>query len=537
MSSRLLFVLFCIASISTGCIVKDNDCTNCNPPPAQPGNVTFLWTLSGLRCDQARDVSGVNVTIPGESLANGGKYACNTAGADGITLHDFAPGSYNFNLQAVNFQNQILFEANGTFIVNGNQTVRVDLTPTGSPGSYAYLNWSFPGNQSCAQAGVASVDITLDDQAPRNFACSVGQTNPGLQTPFLAPGLHSIEFIARSATGQPLYAYRGGLTTRAYDPVSASYNLVSVVPPPQPGNVTFLWTFGGRRCDQAREIVGVNITIPGEVLANNGRFACSTANVDGIVLHDFVPGSYSFNLQAVNFQNQVIFEAAGTFVINGNRTVMVDLAPVGNPTSYAYLNWNFPGNQSCAQAGVASVDITLDDLAPRNFACNVGQQTPGLQTPNLAPGEHFIEFIARDASGRPLYYFNGGLVTQAYNPASASYNLYAVGGASISWRFSDGSVTFDCNSLDPTGNMQVGLNFQDTATGQWVYGMVGDWHKCSDKPIVYSYLRPGTYKVSLQARTSGGTQYRSNPNIAPIVVETHNFPGPNSALEVTMYRQ
>ena len=307
-------------------------------------------------------------------------------------------------------------------------------------------------------------------------------------------------------------------------------------PPAQPGNVTFLWTFNGLRCDQARDVYGVNISIPGEALLNNGKYACSTANVDGIVLHDFVPGSYNFNLQAVNFQNQVIFEAAGTFVINGNRTVMVDLAPVGNPTSYAYLNWNFPGNQSCAQAGVASVDITLDDMAPRNFACGVGQQTPGLQTPNLAPGEHFIEFIARDSSGRPLYYFNGGLVTQAYNPASASYNLYAVGGASISWRFSDGSVTFDCNSLDPTGNMQVGLNFQDTATGQWVYGALGDWHKCSDKPIVYSYLRPGTYKVSLYAKTNNNVEYRSNSNVN-IQVQTHNFPGPGSALEVTMYRQ
>jgi hypothetical protein len=522
MSSRLLIAFFFIAAVLTGC------------GGPQPGDVSFLWTFSGLRCDRVRDVAGVNVTIPGEPLANNGQFACSTAGVDGITLHDFAPGTYAFVLQAVNFQGQLLFEGHGTFTINGNRTVMVDLTPTGNPGSYAYLNWTFPGNVSCAQAGVGTVDILLDNLASHSVPCPQGQTTPGLQTPYLSPGDHSIEFIARSPSGQPLYSYRGVLTTQAYNPVHASYNLARL--PPPPGNVTFLWTFGGRRCDQAREIYGVNITIPGEPLANNGRFACSTAGVDGITLHDFAPGTYNFTLQAVNFQNQILFEANGTFTIDGNRTVMVDLTPVGNPTSYAYLNWTFPGNASCAQVGVASVDITLG-TASRRFACSEGQTSPGLQTPNLAPGEHFIEFIARDASNRPLYYFNGTLTTQAYNPISASYSLYAVGGAAISWMFSDGSVTFDCNVADPTGNLQVGVNFQNTTTGEWVYGTLGDWHRCSDKPILYSFLRPGTYKVSLYARTSTNVEYLSNPNIAPIQVQAHQFPGPNNALEVTMYRR
>ncbi|HEX8697638.1 MAG TPA: hypothetical protein VF815_02265 [Myxococcaceae bacterium] len=529
MSSRLLLALLCIVSVSTGCVVKDG------PSDPRPGNVTFLWTFSGFRCDQVRDVAGVDILIPGEPLANDGRFACSTAGVDGITLHDFAPGSYAFTLRAVNFQNQILFEANGTFFINGNQTVSVDLAPTGSPGSYAYLNWTFPGNVSCAQAGVASVDVLLDNLAPHNVPCIQGQDTPGLQTPFLAPGTHSIEFIARAPSGQPLYFYRGTLTTRAYEPVYASFRLVP--PPAQPGDVTFLWTFGGRRCDQARDVYGVNISIPGEPLANNGRFACNTAGVDGITLHDFAPGSYNFTLEAVNFQNQVLFGANGTFTVNGDRTVAVDLAPVGNPSSYAYLNWTFPGNQGCAQAGVASVDIKLDTRATANFSCSEGQTSPGLQTPALDPGEHFIEFIARDASGRPLYYFNGTLVTQAYNPVAASYSLYAVGGAAISWKFSGGSTPFDCNTADPTGTLRVGINFQDTNTGEWVYGSAGDWHGCTDKPIVYSFLRPGTYKVSLYAKTSNNVEYRSNPSLPPIQVQAHVFPGPSGALEVTMFRQ
>ena len=526
MNFRLLVAMFCIGSLFTGCVVSDK---------SSPGDVSFLWTFAGLRCDQARDMYGVNITIPGQSLVNGGKFACSTEGVDGITLHDFAPRSYAYTLQAVDFQNRVLFEASGTFVINGSKTVQADLAPTGSPGSYAYLNWTFPGNASCAQANVATVDVLLDGSAPYSASCTDGQTSQGLRTPFLAPGLHSIELVARSPSGQPLYSFQGGPTTRAYDPVSATYSLAAVQV--EPGDVTFLWTFGGLRCDQARDVYGVNITIPGEVLVNNGRYACNTAGVDGIVLHDFAPGSYSFTLQGVDFQNRIRFEASGTFVINGNRTVMVDLASVGSLPSYAYLNWTFPSNMSCAQAGVASVDITLDDLGSHNFACSQGQTSPGLQTPDLALGSHFIEFIARDASGLPLTDFNGELVTQANNPVSATYGLYVIGGASISWQFSDGSVTFDCNALDPTGNMQVGVNFQDTSTGEWVYGAMGDWHRCADKPIVYSYLRPGTYKLSLYAKTSTNVEYRSNPNIAPIQVQAQCFPGPGGALQVTMFRQ
>ncbi len=307
--------------------------------------------------------------------------------------------------------------------------------------------------------------------------------------------------------------------------------------PSRPGDVTFLWTFDGLRCDEAREVYGVNITIPGEALHNNGRYACSTNNADGITLHDFAPGSYSFQIEAVDFNNHVVYEGSGTFFIDGDATVQVDLVPLGAATSYAYLNWTFPGNRSCAEAGVTSVDIILDDAAPANFPCFEGQRTPGLKTPSLDPGEHFIEFIAYDASGDPLYYFNGSLLTRSFEPVHASYNLYAVGGAAISWRFSDGSVTYDCAQLAPSGGLQVGVNFQDTHTGQWVYGALGDWHECSTKPIVYEFLRPGTYRISLYAKTANGVEYRSNPGIAPILVEAHQFPGPSSALEVTMFRQ
>lgn len=297
----------------------------------------------------------------------------------------------------------------------------------------------------------------------------------------------------------------------------------------QGGDATFLWTFNGLRCDQARDVYGVNITIPGEALLNGGKYACSTAGVDGITLHDFAPGTYTFTLEAVDFRNVVVFSGTGTFVIDGNATKMVDLMPTGSPESTAYLNWRFPGNQSCFQAGVATVDIYLDDYAVKHANCADGQTAQGLPTPALDPGEHYIEFVAIDSAGHPLYYFNGGLTTQAYNPVNATYDLYTVGGASISWRFSNdgGSTTLDC----PPSNPKVYVNFQDVNTGNWVYPGIGDGHDCSTKPIVYQFLRPGRYTVRIQTTINGYT-YLNTPGTVDIYAHTVGV-----VPDITLYKQ
>jgi hypothetical protein len=312
-------------------------------------------------------------------------------------------------------------------------------------------------------------------------------------------------------------------------------------PPTQPGDVTFLWMFDGLRCDEARDVYGVNITIPGEQLHNNGRYACSTSGVDGITLHDFVPGTYSYRIQAVDYRNVVLFESTGTFVINGDARVTVDLAPVGNNTNtaYAFLNWTLPGNKTCAQAGVATVDVRLDNNPNTSITgvlCAEGQSAQGWRMPYTTPGDHRIDIIARAENGSALYYFTGGLTTRAYAPVNATYSLTS-GGASISWKFSDGSVTYDCAQADASGNLRVGLNFQDTSTGEWVYGDAGDFHLCSGKPIVYAFLRPGFYKISLYAKTASGVEYRSNPSIPSLEVRANVYPTAAQALEVTLFRQ
>jgi hypothetical protein len=102
----------------------------CVLSPDEPGDVTFAWSFAGNSCYQDGRVRQVLITIPGEQLANQGYYPCTSNGYDGITLYDFAPGTYEFSLDAIDGDNYYSYRATGTFHVDGNTLVRVDLRPT-----------------------------------------------------------------------------------------------------------------------------------------------------------------------------------------------------------------------------------------------------------------------------------------------------------------------------------------------------------------------------------------------------------------------
>lgn len=255
MNVRILAAFLCLATLS-GCIIHqdDNDGPCCNTPPPQrsPGDVTFLWTLQDLRCDEARDVKGINIRIPGETLANGGKYDCSTAGVDGITLHDFAPGSYTFEMQAVGYDNTVLYTGSGSFIVDGDVRVMMDLMPTGSSPSYGRVSWLFPNNATCYQAGASNMLLVIDGDLRKEVACVEGNGGRATATPDLAPGEHTIEIFAYDGTGQTVFHRRSTFITRAYDPVSLEFTLSPV------GTLVLNWSFskdGGRTtisCADAR---------------------------------------------------------------------------------------------------------------------------------------------------------------------------------------------------------------------------------------------------------------------------------------------
>jgi hypothetical protein len=254
MNPRILsaFLLTAVLSLS-GCIINGGGgsggggggtCTTCTTPK-QPGDVTFTWSFAGAECNQVPNVKSVWIQIPGESLQNNGVFPCLANNYPGIVLHNFAPGSYTFTIEANGYSNEKLFVGSGAFTVNGNVRVNVDLTPAGGPSSYAYMAWSFPPNSmtnggaaNCTQAGVAFVDAYFDgDNTAVRYTCTKGETSGGAVTPYLAPGHHTVTLIGLTSGQYPMYRRDSTFDTFAGNPISAAYSMQWAV-----GGVALKWT-------------------------------------------------------------------------------------------------------------------------------------------------------------------------------------------------------------------------------------------------------------------------------------------------------
>jgi hypothetical protein len=226
--------LMALAALS-GCIVYESPdpAGGALPPQSEtgnPGDVVLNWSFAGRSCWQMPEVRSVQVTIPGESLENGGVYPCSSGGVDGIRLASFSAGSYELTLRGLGSSGQMLFSASVAFRVDGDASVRLDLAPVGGMTSYAFLYWSFPAldgdlEPSCEQAGIDWVDVSIDGAPWVRYACSEGTSEAGAQTPMLDSGRHSIELVAIDSLGYDWYAARSVLDTRVGQPSAAEYSL------------------------------------------------------------------------------------------------------------------------------------------------------------------------------------------------------------------------------------------------------------------------------------------------------------------------
>ena len=307
-------------------------------------------------------------------------------------------------------------------------------------------------------------------------------------------------------------------------------------PPPTPqrsGNVTFLWTFGSigaGRCADVPDVKKIRITIPGETLYNAGIYACNTAGTDGIVLENFVSGSYSYTLEALDYTDKLLYKASGSFKVNGDVRVNVNLAPgsSGGSSSYAYVSWAFEANTSssnpnCTQAGATHVDVRIDGKGDwTRFACEDGFGARQITSPYLTPGSHSLEFVGVKVSGTtetPYYYRKGTLETSAGAPVSVSYTLNAVGGLSLRWELINGSLSKTCAEA---GVSSVNINLLDSS-GAWVYGTAGDVQPCTGAPILYRFLKAGGYKVYIRGINASGQVLYSNENNNPPTLTVKAF--------------
>ncbi|PTL78517.1 hypothetical protein [Vitiosangium sp. GDMCC 1.1324] len=303
-------------------------------------------------------------------------------------------------------------------------------------------------------------------------------------------------------------------------------------PPAQPGDVTFLWTFAPNgRCADEPNVKNIQISIPGETLYNGGVYACNTAGVDGIVLHDFAPGTYNFTIKAYGYSNELLFMGSDRFTVNGNVRVNIDLTPNGQ--SYAYVSWYFPpntssSNPSCSQANVTSIKASIDGGAWVDLNCAEGMGSSGVPSPYLSPGNHTIELVAygRDRAGRdgmPLYNSKGTFTTISGNPISASFAFYEVGGISLRWELWDGYQLRSCSEAGLTG---MTINLRDSS-GKLVYGDSGDPQPCTGAPILYQFLKPGSYQVYIRGMRGSTVAYTNED--APTLMTVRAFEQKNKS--------
>jgi hypothetical protein len=294
---------------------------------------------------------------------------------------------------------------------------------------------------------------------------------------------------------------------------------------PYNGNVQFTWSFpGGLTCTSLPQISSIAVTIPGEALENNGVYPCMTNGYPGIVLHDFVPGTYGFTIQALDSFGTALYSASGSFNIDGDVVVSVNLLPTSS-LSYAYLFWSFPANSTslnptCAQAGVDVVDVIIDQSPALRYACSDGQQQGGVLSPGVSVGSHQITLLASDQSlGYPYYRIDAGLQTVSGTTVGRSYPLqWAVGGVSVQWMFSGGNC-----SLAP----DVYVNFRDSS-GHLFYPGAGIHEFCVDglaplRARPYDFLPPGSYSLILQG--SGAGYFYSNTPYPAVIITAGYFSG------------
>ena len=305
---------------------------------------------------------------------------------------------------------------------------------------------------------------------------------------------------------------------------------------PYNGNVQFTWTFTGLSCSDVPQVASVAITIPGEILQDNGIYPCLTNNYPGIVLHDFLPGTYSFTLQAIDAYRTVLYSASGSFRVDGDVVVPVDLSPTSAAPAFAYLTWSFPPNTlstnpTCAQARVDVVDVAIDQGPVLRYTCSDGQTQPGVLSTAVSPGTHTITLTASSPDvghSYPYYRAVSTLTATSATPTASAYPLaWAVGGVSVQWDVSGGT----CANV-PT----INVNFRD-ASGQLLYGSSGDPQGClaglaPTGAIRYDYLPPGTYALTLQG-SAGGSLYTNTPY--PPVTITPGFFSDSQMVRSTLH--
>jgi hypothetical protein len=245
------------------------------------------------------------------------------------------------------------------------------------------VTWSFEGSQRCSQVGVDDVTVQLIEKGREgNGALAFGQTAPCVEGSMLIPDVVAGTYVMTVTGEGEVAVFNNG---NGLDVVVAPNDETAIDAPLVLANgevvsrIEFQFLFpGGRACNE----VGI-ATINAQVIDENGIGIAGSATeclaglavVEGIRI-----GEHSLRVEAVDADDNVRFVGVRPLTgLQAGETLRIDPVQLEARLSLVSARYSFGGLDSCAQAGVATVDAQLIDadngtvVDGQNVACIGGR--------------------------------------------------------------------------------------------------------------------------------------------------------------------
>lgn len=303
-----------------------------------------------------------------------------------------------------------------------------------------------------------------------------------------------------------------------------------------PGTVTLLWSFNhGQTCARSG-VDHLQLSVEGQVLDNGGQYPClDTTHSPGVTLSAFDSGSYRFSLTALDASGNALYSRDGTFDVEGDTQLPVDLAPPAG-SAPANVTWSYRDAAGAPLCGQDFDQVELDvDGTPFGsgsvYNCADGS-FQGVLSPPLSAGSHTVTVRAFDSVAAGTVFASGA---QNFLPgASAGGPVpldWEVGGVAVTYNLTDSPTAPACIGSGLTAT----IDFEDVQTHQTLYGSGGTAVPACQVPVIFFLpTSPNPYQVQVQA-LGGGHAWAVPANSASAVkLEPGVFGDPANALFIPM---
>lgn len=420
MRSHALLAL-AVSVVLSGCVIHEHSNVPPPGPVPQPGNVDMVWSFSdGQTCASlSAFVDHIRINVNGEQLANGGLFSCQTAGTQGVQLQNFAPASYTYSIIAENAGGFPLYQATGTFVVNGNVQVVASLNRVSNaqPGNVAVF-WTLPNNLTCQSAGIDHMVINIPGEQLANggvFPCQTAGVT-GIQFNNFDPRTYTISIDAVDGSNTPRYHGDGSFTINGDTQVSVALHSTGS----SMATLQLRWSFGQAGTSAAMTCAQAGVD---HVTVTLGTFSlsvlCDVQGVDGADFNNLSAGQYNLQLDGTH-NGQVVYSYAQSIAVSAPVTQMgVVLAPLYGSWD---LTYNFSNAANCQVAGVSQVSLSVKDANGNELNGTAGQRSPCGDAPSSINPIHFAQFPGGAVTLQMYGYSSSGQVVRGATRATTLIN-------------------------------------------------------------------------------------------------------------------